>query len=42
MVLVKEIAMDFRTDLRFDPDIFDILQDAAEKHLVNAFRVNDY
>lgn len=36
--LVREIAQDFKTDLQFSPEAFDLLQLQIEGHIVNVFR----
>ena len=36
--LVREIAADFKTDIRFEGDAFRMLQEIAEAHLTDMFR----
>ena len=35
--LVREVAQDFRTDLRFQPQVMAALQEASEAYLVGLF-----
>lgn len=36
--LVREIAQNFKTDLRFTPEAFECIQEAAEAHIVEMFQ----